>query len=83
MAKGDRIPFVLTWFASHTDPPRKINPEHALRDTEVFWTDWAKRFQTKGKWRDAIVRSLITLKGLTYAPTGGWLRRLPLRYRSK
>src|SRR5438034_1214625 len=71
VAKGDRIPFVLTWFASHTDPPRKINPEHALRDTEIFWADWAKQFQTEGKWRDAIVRSLMTLKGFTYAPTGG------------
>ena len=76
VAKGDRIPFVLTWFASHTDPPRKINPEHALRDTEVFWTDWAKRFQTTGKWREAVVRSLITLKGLTYAPTGGLVAAL-------
>ena len=76
VAKGDRIPFVLTWFASHTDPPRKINPEHALQDTEVFWGDWAKRFETKGKWRDAIVRSLITLKGLTYAPTGGLVAAL-------
>jgi GH15 family glucan-1,4-alpha-glucosidase len=76
VAKGDRIPFVLTWFASHTDPPRKINPEHALRDTEVFWGDWAKRFETKGEWRDAIVRSLITLKGLTYAPTGGLVAAL-------
>jgi GH15 family glucan-1,4-alpha-glucosidase len=76
VAKGDRVPFVLTWFASHTDPPRKINPEHALRDTGVFWRDWAKRFETKGKWRDAIVRSLITLKGLTYAPTGGLVAAL-------
>ena len=76
VAKGDRIPFVLTWFASHTDPPRKINPEHALHDTEVFWGDWAKRFETKGKWRDAVVRSLITLKGLTYAPTGGLVAAL-------
>ena len=47
VAKGDRIPFVLTWFASHTDPPRKINPEHALHDTEVFWGDWAKRFESE------------------------------------
>ena len=76
VAKGDRIPFVLTWFASHTDPPRKINPEHALRDTEVFWGDWAKRFESEGQWRDAIVRSLITLKGLTYAPTGGLVAAL-------
>jgi GH15 family glucan-1,4-alpha-glucosidase len=76
VSKGDRVPFVLTWFASHTDPPRKINPEHALRDTEKFWTDWAKRFHRKGKWREAIVRSLITLKGLTYAPTGGLVAAL-------
>ena len=76
VAKGDRIPFVLTWFASHTDPPRKINPEHALSDTERFWGDWAKRFETKGNWREAIVRSLITLKGLTYAPTGGLVAAL-------
>ena len=76
MTKGDRIPFVLTWFESHKDPPRKIHAEHALRDTETFWTDWAKQFQTEGRWRDAIVRSLITLKGLTYAPTGGLVAAL-------
>ena len=76
VAKGDRIPFVLTWFASHREPPRKIDPEHALRDTEMFWIDWAKRFHTKGEWREAIVRSLITLKGLTYAPTGGLVAAL-------
>jgi len=76
VAKGDRIPFVLTWFASHKDAPRKIDPEHALHDTEVFWRDWAKQFQSEGKWRDAVVRSLITLKGLTYAPTGGLVAAL-------
>lgn len=71
VSKGDRIPFVLTWFASHLDPPRRIDPEHALHDTETFWSDWAKQFRTENKWREAMVRSLITLKGLTYAPTGG------------
>src|SRR5215469_10592480 len=71
VAKGDRVPFVLTWFASHLEPPRKVNAEHALRDTEKFWNDWAKRFQSKSKWRDAVLRSLLVLKGLTYAPTGG------------
>ena len=76
VAKGDRLPFVLTWFASHTEPPRKVNPEHALRDTEKYWSDWATRFQSKGEWRDAVVRSLITLKGLTYAPTGGLVAAL-------
>jgi GH15 family glucan-1,4-alpha-glucosidase len=76
VAKGDRVPFVLTWFASHRDPPRKINPEHALRDTETFWNDWAKQFQSESKWRDAVMRSLIVLKGLTYAPTGGLVAAL-------
>src|SRR6266705_1266086 len=52
VAKGDRAPFVLTWFLSHKDPPRKVNAEHALRDTEQFWTAWAKQFPSEGKWRD-------------------------------
>jgi GH15 family glucan-1,4-alpha-glucosidase len=73
VTKGDRIPFVLTWFPSHLKPPRKINAEHALQETEVFWTDWAKQFRSENKWREAVVRSLIVLKGLTYAPTGGLL----------
>jgi GH15 family glucan-1,4-alpha-glucosidase len=69
--KGERVPFVLTWFASHEEPARAINPEHALRDTEKFWSAWAKRCRYAGPWRDAVMRSLVTLKGLTYAPTGG------------
>jgi GH15 family glucan-1,4-alpha-glucosidase len=76
VAKGDRIPFVLTWFASHREPPRKVNAEHALRDTEIFWNNWAKQFQSKSRWRDAVVRSLVVLKGLTYAPTGGLVAAL-------
>lgn len=76
ISKGERIPFVLTWFASHKQPPRKVDAEHALRDTEKFWGDWAKQFRSDGKWRDAVVRSLITLKGLTYAPTGGLVAAL-------
>jgi GH15 family glucan-1,4-alpha-glucosidase len=76
VAKGDRVPFVLTWFASHEEPPRKINAEHALRDTAKYWGDWSSEFQSKGEWRDAVMRSLITLKGLTYAPTGGLVAAL-------
>jgi len=71
VAKGDRVPFVLTWFASHEPPPREVDPEHALQDTESFWNDWSKRCTHRGPWRDAVMRSLLTLKGLTYAPTGG------------
>jgi len=71
VGEGDQIPFVLTWFASHKNPPRAINFEHALCDTEKFWQEWCSQFQGHGKWRDAVMRSLIVLKGLTYAPTGG------------
>jgi GH15 family glucan-1,4-alpha-glucosidase len=71
VAKGDRVPFVLTWFASHEPPPREVDAEHALQDTENFWNDWSKRCTHRGPWRDAVMRSLLTLKGLTYAPTGG------------
>jgi GH15 family glucan-1,4-alpha-glucosidase len=74
--EGERIPFVLTWFASHEEPPRAVNAEHALRDTEKFWNDWASRFEMNGPWRDAVLRSLIVLKGLTYAPTGGLVAAL-------
>src|SRR3979411_2380348 len=44
--KGDRVPFVLTWFASHTEPPRKVNAEHALGDTEKYWSDWSQQFHS-------------------------------------
>src|SRR6266513_2076216 len=69
--KGDRVPFVLTWFASHSRPPKKVTPDHALRDTERYWKKWAKRCHRKTPWDDAVVRSLVVLKGLTYGPTGG------------
>ena len=71
LAKGERVPFVLTWYQSHENPPRAIHPEHALRETEKYWRDWAGCCEYRGKWNDAVVRSLVTLKGLTYAPTGG------------
>jgi GH15 family glucan-1,4-alpha-glucosidase len=69
--EGERIPFVLTWFQSHKPPPRAITPDHALRDTEKFWADWTKQFRWRGEWKSPVLRSAITLKGLTYAPTGG------------
>src|SRR5438874_30840 len=71
VAKGERVPFVLTWYQSHENPPRAVNPEQALRDTEKYWRDWAGCCDYGGKWNDAVVRSLVTLKGLTYEPTGG------------
>jgi GH15 family glucan-1,4-alpha-glucosidase len=62
---------VLTWFASHKEQPRPIDHEHALRDTTAYWKDWSEKCEEQGEWQEPIVRSLITLKGLTYAPTGG------------
>ena len=71
VAKGDRVPFVLTWYSSHNSPPKEVDPERALQDTESFWCAWSQRYERSGPWQDAVMRSLITLKGLTYAPTGG------------
>ena len=68
---GDRMPFVLTWTPSHLPRPRAVNPETALHDTDEFWTEWSGRSQAAGPYKEAIQRSLITLKALTYAPTGG------------
>ena len=66
------MPFVLTWNPSHESPPKPVDAEHALRDTLRFWTDWTQRgTPVHGPYRDAIKRSLLTLKALTYHPTGG------------
>ena len=71
VAAGQRLPFVLTWHASHESAPPAIDPEAMLSDTLVHWQSWAQRCTYEGPWRDAVMRSLITLKALTYAPTGG------------
>ncbi|MBN8969788.1 MAG: glycoside hydrolase family 15 protein [Rhizobiales bacterium] len=68
---GETVPFVLTYDASHLPVPRPIDVDDALAGTEEFWTDWSSRSTFKGKHRELIQRSLITLKALTYAPTGG------------
>ena len=68
--KGDRIPMQLTWFASHEGPPAVADVEQALASTEQFWREWAGRCTYQGRWRDAVVRSLVTLKAMTYSPTG-------------
>ncbi|HEU4422268.1 MAG TPA: glycoside hydrolase family 15 protein [Pilimelia sp.] len=68
---GDRAPFVLTWRASHLPPPTPIDPFVELGATEGFWQGWMSACTYDGEWRDAVVRSLLTLKALTYAPTGG------------
>jgi GH15 family glucan-1,4-alpha-glucosidase len=71
VGEGESIPFVLTYGPSHLPLPKPINPAHALQDTEDFWTGWCSYCTYKGDCRELVVRSLITLKALTYAPTGG------------
>jgi GH15 family glucan-1,4-alpha-glucosidase len=71
VAAGDVIPFVLTHGDSHRDPPEPVDPNAALSETEAFWREWASRNRSTGEWGDCVMRSLITLKALTFAPTGG------------
>ncbi|MDF1504862.1 glycoside hydrolase family 15 protein [Roseisolibacter sp. H3M3-2] len=68
---GERAAFVLTYAASHVPPPAPVEPREALAETEAFWRGWAARGTYPGEWRDAVSRSLLTLKALTYRPTGG------------
>jgi GH15 family glucan-1,4-alpha-glucosidase len=68
---GDTVPFVLTYGPSHLDVPKSIDPARALKATEDFWSDWSSHCSYQGESRDLVMRSLITLKALTYAPTGG------------
>ncbi|WP_199512533.1 glycoside hydrolase family 15 protein [Nucisporomicrobium flavum] len=68
---GQRIPFVLTHQQSHLPKPRPADPEQALAGTRRFWQGWIGRHTYDGPWPDAVRRSLILLKALTYAPTGG------------
>jgi len=71
VAAGERVPFVLTWSPSYEPPPRPVDAAAALRDTERFWRDWMAGCGYDGGFGEAVRRSLITLKALTYAPTGG------------
>jgi GH15 family glucan-1,4-alpha-glucosidase len=71
VSQGQRIPFELTWCPTHWEEPRPKDVEASLASTERWWRDWSSHCTYKGEWRDAVLRSLITLKALTYAPTGG------------
>ncbi|RXH19043.1 glycoside hydrolase family 15 protein [Bradyrhizobium guangzhouense] len=68
---GETVPFVLTYGPSHLDPPERIDPDVALQETEKFWKEWSSRSTHDGEYRDLVMRSLITLKALTFGPTGG------------
>ncbi|MGH9254287.1 MAG: glycoside hydrolase family 15 protein [Vicinamibacterales bacterium] len=71
VAAGQRVSFELAWSPTHQREPESSEPEQSLRETEDWWREWSDRCTFHGEWRDAVVRSLITLKALTYAPTGG------------
>ena len=68
---GQRMPFVLTWFPSHEQPPAPLDALSSLDDTRAWWDEWCAKCTYDGPWRDAVLRSLMVLKCLTFAPTGG------------
>jgi GH15 family glucan-1,4-alpha-glucosidase len=69
--KGERVPFVLVWHPSHEPPPHKIDADDAVRAITEWWQAWSARCSCPGPYQEMVRRSLITLKALTYAPTGG------------
>jgi GH15 family glucan-1,4-alpha-glucosidase len=71
VSAGQREAFTLIWHPSHEEMPAPIDPWWAILGTEQWWREWSGRCTYRGPWRDAVERSLITLKALTYAPTGG------------
>jgi GH15 family glucan-1,4-alpha-glucosidase len=71
VAAGETVPFVLTYAPSHGQPPEPLDPQSALTQTEHFWREWSRRCRPPAHCSDPVLRSLITLKALTYWPTGG------------
>ncbi|MFE5833215.1 glycoside hydrolase family 15 protein [Streptomyces sp. NPDC056488] len=68
---GERVALTISWQPSHKEQPALPDPEGALEATADFWREWVDHCTYHGPYREAVVRSLITLKALTYAPTGG------------
>jgi GH15 family glucan-1,4-alpha-glucosidase len=71
VSAGETFAFVLTHTESHREVSVKLDPQKALEQTEAFWKDWCARCKVTGEWAGPVRRSLMTLKALTYAPTGG------------
>jgi GH15 family glucan-1,4-alpha-glucosidase len=71
LSEGQKVSFNLTWYPSHKQEPPELDIEIAIQKTEEWWREWSGRCSYQGPWRDAVLRSLITLKGLTFVPTGG------------
>ncbi len=71
IGRGETIPLVLTYSRSHEPLPAASDPTASLEATEKFWKQWSSKCRPAGQWSDAVRRSIITLKALTYGPTGG------------
>jgi GH15 family glucan-1,4-alpha-glucosidase len=71
VSAGERVPFVLTWYPSNEALPQRVDAEEALMETEAFWKEWATVCTHRGPFDEPLRRSLVTLKALTYGPTGG------------
>lgn len=71
VAAGETVSFVFMWHPSHEDCPPRIDAADTLEATEQWWQSWTSRSTYDGEWKEAVHRSLITLKALTFAPTGG------------
>jgi GH15 family glucan-1,4-alpha-glucosidase len=71
ISAGETASFVLTWRASHEPTPTPVDARQALAETEEFWSDWSSRCTYEGEFREPVLRSLLTLKALTFRPTGG------------
>src|SRR6266436_4641231 len=71
VGEGERIPFTLTWYPSHRPEPDERSAPQMLDETETSWREWSALCTVTGPWREQVMRSLITLKALTYSPTGG------------
>src|SRR5436190_1173730 len=69
--RRERVPFVLGWFPSHDPQPLPRNAAQLIARTTKYWHAWSERCSYDGEWRDAVMRSLLTLEALTYKPTGG------------
>ena len=69
--KDERMPFVMRYSRSHRPMAAVVDADIALEETQKYWADWSGKCQVRGKYRGQIMRSLLTLKGLSYAPTGG------------
>ena len=71
VSEGEEVPFTLSWYPSHKPEPPQKDAAESVAETTAWWREWSDRCTYDGGWRDIVLRSFITLKALTYAPTGG------------